>query len=67
MLHIIAVAVIYFVSSCQRKAPPDQVMWLEGGSGGAEAKPAPVNPPLKPPPAPPEPETRPEPLAGAPV
>ena len=37
-LHVVALAIIYFISGWPRKAPTDGVMWLENGSvGGGDA------------------------------
>ena len=72
-LHVGAVAIIYFVSTWQRKSPADRVMWLEDGSmGGGETGAGEAAP--EPPPAPsareskaePPPNTRPE-LISAPI
>lgn len=64
-LHIAFIGAVGLFSQCQKKAPPAQILWLEGGSiGGGEpadgetASTAPSEPPTAEPPPlpPPEPE-----------
>lgn len=58
-LHVVAVAVIYFVSAWQRKSPADRVVWLEDGSvGGGNTGAGDAAP--EPPPAPSARESKPE-------
>src|SRR5579859_3444020 len=69
VFHVVAVGVLYLLGTFQRKPPPEQVMWLEGGSvGGGETGAGEAQaeqPPSPPTPAeyktePPSPEPKPE-------